>query len=118
MGPLPKRKVSKSRRNRRRAHDSLSLPHLVFDNDTSIVASRQAGTARLHMEVAALLGQLAIKPVVLRPATPTSKGQVERTIRFLETSFVPLRTFTGLADLQAQHDIWAVEVAYARHHRR
>lgn len=34
MGPLPKRKVSKSRRNRRRAHDSLSLPHLVLDPDT------------------------------------------------------------------------------------
>lgn len=29
MGPLPKRKVSKSRRDRRRAHDSLSLNHLV-----------------------------------------------------------------------------------------
>jgi large subunit ribosomal protein L32 len=34
MGPLPKRKTSKSRRNRRRAHDSLSLPHLVLDSDT------------------------------------------------------------------------------------
>jgi large subunit ribosomal protein L32 len=34
MGPLPKRKTSKSRRNRRRAHDSLSLPHLVLDTDT------------------------------------------------------------------------------------
>lgn len=29
MGPLPKRKVSKSRRNRRRAHDALSMNHLV-----------------------------------------------------------------------------------------
>ncbi len=29
MGPLPKRKVSRSRRNRRRAHDALSLRHLV-----------------------------------------------------------------------------------------
>ena len=29
MGPLPKRKVSSSRRNRRRAHDGLSLRHLV-----------------------------------------------------------------------------------------
>jgi len=29
MGPLPKRKVSKSRRNRRRAHDALSINHLV-----------------------------------------------------------------------------------------
>ena len=34
MGPLPKRKVSRSRRNRRRAHDALSLPHIVFDNET------------------------------------------------------------------------------------
>jgi transposase len=91
---------------------------LVFDNDTSIVASRQGGVARLHLEVAALLGQLTVKPVVLKPATPTSKGQVERTIRFLETSFVPLRSFAGLADLQVQHDRWAAEVAYTRHHRR
>jgi transposase len=91
---------------------------LVFDNDTSIVASRQGGVARLHLEVAALLGQLTVKPVVLQPATPTSKGQVERTIRFLETSFVPLRSFAGLADLQVQHDRWAAEVAYTRHHRR
>lgn len=29
MGPLPKRKVSKSRRNRRRAHHALTLNHLV-----------------------------------------------------------------------------------------
>lgn len=29
MGPLPKRKVSKSRRNRRRSHDAHSLAHLV-----------------------------------------------------------------------------------------
>jgi large subunit ribosomal protein L32 len=34
VGPLPKRKVSKSRRNRRRAHDRISLPHLVLDPDT------------------------------------------------------------------------------------
>jgi len=29
VGPLPKRKHSISRRNRRRAHDALSLKHLV-----------------------------------------------------------------------------------------
>lgn len=29
MGPLPKRKVSRTRRNKRRAHDALSLRHLV-----------------------------------------------------------------------------------------
>jgi large subunit ribosomal protein L32 len=29
MGPLPKRKLSKGRRNRRRAHDAIGVPHLV-----------------------------------------------------------------------------------------
>ncbi|MCD4686322.1 MAG: 50S ribosomal protein L32 [Anaerolineae bacterium] len=33
MGPLPKRKVSKTRRNKRRAHDHLSLQHLVVCDD-------------------------------------------------------------------------------------
>ncbi len=29
MGPLPKRKISKGRRNRRRAHDAIGVPHLI-----------------------------------------------------------------------------------------
>ncbi len=29
MGPLPKRKISSTRRNKRRAHDFLTLNHLV-----------------------------------------------------------------------------------------
>jgi large subunit ribosomal protein L32 len=33
MGPLPKRKISKTRRNKRRAHDHLSLRHLVICDD-------------------------------------------------------------------------------------
>lgn len=65
-----------------------------------------------------LLGQLHAKAVPLAPRTPTSKGQVERTIGYLETSFLPLRTFVSLADLQAQHDTWADEVAFVRTLRR
>lgn len=37
---------------------------------------------------------------------------------YLETSFLPLRSFEGIEDLQAQHDTWAAEVAFRRHHRR
>lgn len=29
MGPLPKKRLSRSRRGKRRAHDSLSLNHLI-----------------------------------------------------------------------------------------
>lgn len=91
---------------------------LVFDNDASVVATGTGSRARLHDEVAGLLGALRAQPVVLRPARPTSKGSAERTIGYAETSFLPLRSFTDLADLQAQHDVWASEVAYRRHIRR
>ena len=58
-------------------------------------------------ELAALLGALAMGLIVLPPRRPQSKGSVERTIGYLETSFLPLRQFADLADLQAQSDAWA-----------
>ncbi len=91
---------------------------LVFDNDASVVASGSGARARLHDEVVGLLGSLRTRPIVLRPARPTSKGQAERTIGYAETSFLPLREFADLADLQAQHDAWALNVAFRRHIRR
>lgn len=90
----------------------------ITDNDPSIVAAREGGRARLHPEVAALYGALRMRAVVLKPARPTSKGHAERTIGYLETSFTPLRSFSSLVDLQAQHDAWAAEVAYRRSLRR
>jgi hypothetical protein len=89
----------------------------VVDNDSSIVVPHSR-PRRLHPEVAALFGALHLRPVILRPRRPTSKGNVERTIDYLETSFSPARTFSSLADLQAQHDAWAAEVAYRRLLRR
>lgn len=91
---------------------------LVFDNDASVVASGSGSRARLHDEVSGLLGALRTKPVILRPARPTSKGNVERTIGFAETSFLPLRDFTSLDDLQGQHDAWVLDIAGRRHIRR
>lgn len=90
----------------------------VMDNEGAMVAGRRGGRARLTDEVAALFGQLLLRPVVLRPRFPEGKGQDERTVAYLETSFLPLRRFNCLADLQHQHDAWATAVAFERHHRR
>ncbi|MCZ7664923.1 MAG: hypothetical protein M5U22_19265 [Thermoleophilia bacterium] len=46
------------------------------------------------------------------------KGAVERVNGYLETSFLPLRQFESLSDLQTQHDQWARDTAWKRHHRR
>ena len=90
---------------------------MVVDRDSSIVVPHSR-PARLHDEVAALFGGFRIRPVILGRRKPQSKGQVERTIGYLETSFLPLRRFDGIDDLQAQHDQWAAEVAFGRYHRR
>lgn len=91
----------------------------VVDNDSSIVEPRRPRTpARLHDEVAALFGHLRCLPVVLDPGKPESKGQVERMIGYFEMSFLPLRTFGSLDDLQNQFDTWTSEIAFTRHHRR
>lgn len=91
---------------------------VVCDNDAAIVRERRGGVAILHDEVAAFFGALGIRVVVLQPGRPESKGQVERTNGYLDTSFLPLRTFNDVEDLQGQHDDWAGEIAYRRHHRR
>jgi hypothetical protein len=90
---------------------------MVVDRDTSIVVPRSR-PARLHREVAGLFGAFQLRPIILKPRKPESKGQGERTIGYLETSFLPLRSFASIEDLQTQHDQWATQVAFRRHHRR
>jgi transposase len=91
---------------------------LVLDNDSAMVARVPGSRSRLHPEAAALFGALRAKPIILPPRRPTSKGQVERTVGYLETSFLPLRSFSDIGDLQEQHDSWAREVAFRRSPRR
>lgn len=89
---------------------------LVMDRDSSLVV--RGRRARPVDELAALLGSLSMGHIVLPPRSPQSKGSVERTNGYLETSFLPLRRFEDLADLQAQSDAWAEKVAWTRHLRR
>ena len=54
------------------------------------------------------MGTLATKLVLLAPRDPESKGLVERRNGWLETSFMPGRTFTSPADFNAQFADWLV----------
>jgi len=91
---------------------------VVVDNDASIVGSRRGGMVTLVDDVAAQLGQLAIKAIPLRPRFAEGKGQGERTIGTWRRSFLPSRRFADLDDLQGQHDTWARTAAFERHPRR
>ena len=74
---------------------------LVWDNEAGIGRG-----GRLAAGVAGFTGVLATRLVQVKPFDPESKGIVERANRFLETSFLPGRTFTGAADFNAQLAVW------------
>ena len=73
---------------------------LLWDNESGI---GQRG--RLADGVTGFCGVLATRLIQTRPYDPESKGLVERANGYLETSFLPGRTFTSPADFNAQ--LWA-----------
>jgi len=89
---------------------------LVWDNE-SAVGQWRAGRPQLTEAMNAFRGTLGIKIVQCRPADPEAKGLVERANGYLETSFLPGRSFTGPADFNAQLADWLVR-ANQRQHRR
>ena len=62
-------------------------------------------------------GTLGIKVVLCRPGDPEAKGLVERAHRYLETSFLPGRSFISPEDFNAQLSSWLPR-ANGRVHRR
>lgn len=77
----------------------------VYDNEAALV-SRHEGKATLTEPFQRFRGTLGMGVIVCRPADPEAKGLVERANRYLETSFVPGRTFDSPADFNAQLGDW------------
>ena len=88
---------------------------LVWDNE-SAVGSWRGGRPKLTEEFEVFRGCLGIKVIQCRPRDPEAKGLVERANGYLETSFLPGRTFTGPADFNAQLQAW-LDRANNRMHR-
>lgn len=89
---------------------------LVWDNE-SAVGSWNAGRPRLTTEFAAFAGTLGIRVVQCRPGDPEAKGLVERANGYLETSFLPGRSFTDPGHFNTQLDEWIATRANVRQHR-
>lgn len=89
---------------------------LVWDNEPA-VGTWNAGRPQLTGQFAAFAGTLGIKVLQCRPADPEAKGLVERANGYLETSFLPGRSFTGAADFNTQLLDWIGQRANVRQHR-
>lgn len=74
---------------------------LIWDNEPGIGRGQRRAEG-----VAAFMGTLATKLVLLPPKDPESKGLVERRNGWFEASFMPGRTFTSPADFNTQFAGW------------
>ncbi|PWD94414.1 IS21 family transposase, partial [Dietzia maris] len=75
----------------------------VWDNESGIGRGGRPAEG-----VAAFMGTMAATLVQLKPYDPESKGIVERANGYLETSFLPGRSFASPADFNAQLRHWLV----------
>jgi Helix-turn-helix domain of resolvase len=74
---------------------------LIWDNEPGIGRGQRRAEG-----VAAFMGTLATKLVLLPPKDPESKGLVERRNGWFETSFMPGRAFGSPADFNEQFTDW------------
>jgi transposase len=88
---------------------------LVWDGEGAI-GRRRGRRSELTQDCQAFRGTLAAKVFVCRPADPEAKGLVERFHDYLETSFLPGRTFASPTDFNDQLAGWLAK-ANTRHHR-
>jgi transposase len=86
----------------------------VYDNEGAIGRWR-GGRPQLTTAFQAFRGTLGMGVILLRPADPEAKGVVERANGYLETSFLPGRTFASPDDFNTQLTDWLPRANTRRH---
>ena len=87
----------------------------VYDNEAAIGRNRK-GEMFFTEGFLAFKGALGMNAVILKGGFPEGKGLVERVNGYLETSFLPGRSFTDVDDFNSQLHRWLPR-ANARMHR-
>jgi transposase len=87
---------------------------LLWDNE-SAVGKWRAGKPEPTTAMNAFRGMLGIKVLLCRPGDPEAKGLVERANGYLETSFLPGRTFRSPDDFNAQLSDWLAGANTRKH---
>jgi len=87
---------------------------LLVDNLKSVVLERAGDLIHFHPRALELFGHYMTWGQPCGVARGNEKGKVERTIRYLRTSFWPARRFQDLDDLNRQAAEWVESVAHQR----
>lgn len=88
---------------------------LVWDGEGAVGRWRHR-RSELTQDCQGFRGTLGAKVLICKPADPETKGIIERNHDYLETSFLPGRSFTGPDDFNRQLSAW-LAVANTRRKR-
>lgn len=89
---------------------------ILYDNLKSAVTQRIGDAIVFNADLSAFASHYGYDARPVAPYRGNEKGRVERTIRDVRTSFFAARTWTDLADLNAQAERWCHEVRGVRKH--
>jgi transposase len=87
---------------------------LVYDNLKSACIERVGRAARFNESLLDLASHYGFEPVLAAPARGNEKGRVERTIRYVRTSFFAARSFRDIDDLNRQAREWCLTLSADR----
>ena len=88
-------------------------PVCIIDNTSVMLAAGAGENALIAPEMAAFARTLGFEFRAHRVGHPDRKGRIERNFFFVETNFLPARSFTDFDDLNRQALTWCKEVANA-----
>jgi len=88
-----------------------------YDNLATAVSEHDGRIVRFNPRFLAFARELHFYPKACNKAAGWEKGRVERSIGYLRKNFWPLRSFTGLSDVNSQVRQWLDQTANKRIHR-
>ena len=88
-----------------------------YDNLATAVAEHDGNLVRFNPRFLAFARECSFIPRACHVRAAWEKGKVERAIGYVRQNFWPLRSFTDLADVNAQARQWLKQVANQRRHR-
>jgi transposase len=86
----------------------------VIDNTSVVLAGGAGADAVFAPEMVAFAATLGFAFMAHRVGDPKRKGRIERPFFYVQTNFLPGRTFADFDELNAQALRWCIEVANAK----
>lgn len=86
----------------------------LYDNLKSAVIERRGQAIRFNPALLELAAHYRFEPRPVAPARGNEKGRVERSIRYIREAFFAARSWSDVADLNAQVQAWCLNEAAAR----